>query len=296
MPRRLLTQRREKWVQNRTTTLKGKNLRNSIALEARYADDLERITRQMITEAEKAIKALFRSDESRQFYATDASIASQARILLNRLQRRYDKIFAEKASFYAQKMINGTEKASKSALHSSLEQLSGGLSIKTDILTGELKEVVKAIVAENVALIKTVPQTYLAQVQGAVMRSITQPATEGLAGVQKQINTVLDTRARQIRNKARNIATDQTRKTYNNINRARMEAVGVRKFEWVHSGGGQKPRPLHQNVLNGNIYSFDDLPIIDERTGERGIPGQAINCRCTMLPVIEFEEGVQVNG
>jgi SPP1 gp7 family putative phage head morphogenesis protein len=88
--------------------------------------------------------------------------------------------------------------------------------------------------------------------------------------------------------RARNIALDQTRKAYNNINKGRMQAIGVQKFEWVHSGGGQKPRELHIE-LDGQVFSFDDLPVIDERTGERGIPGQAINCRCTMVPVIEFE-------
>jgi uncharacterized protein with gpF-like domain len=41
--------------------------------------------------------------------------------------------------------------------------------------------------------------------------------------------------------------------------------------------------------MDGKIFSFDDLPIIDRKTGERGIPGQAINCRCTMTPVYEFD-------
>jgi uncharacterized protein with gpF-like domain len=31
------------------------------------------------------------------------------------------------------------------------------------------------------------------------------------------------------------------------------------------------------------------LPVIDPRTGERGIPGQAINCRCVMRPLVEFK-------
>lgn len=296
MARRLLTRKRQQWVRNRTTTLKGKALRHSIKLEARYADDLERITKQMIAETEKVVMRLFKSDASRQFFGMDASVASAARVALNRLQKQFEKQFNEKGRFYTRKMVNGADKASKGALHRSLEKLSGGLSLKTDILTGELKEVLTATVAENVGLIKTVPQTYLSQVRGAVMRSITQPATDGLAGVQVRIQKVLTERAKQIRNKARNIALDQTRKTYNNLNRGRMEAVGLGKFEWVHSGGGQKPRKLHQNQLNGNIYSFDNLPIIDDRTGERGIPGQAINCRCTMLPVIEFEQGEIDNG
>lgn len=291
MARRLLTPKREKWVRNREVTLKGKALRGGVTAGARYAKDLDRITLQMIRETEREIRKLLRSDTSRQFFAMDASIASQARMLVDRITKKYNKLFAEKARTYTDRMVTDVDRESRTTLGESLNQLSGGLSIKTDILTGELNEVVKATVAENTALIKTVPEEYLGQVRGAMMRSITQPATAGLKGVIEQINDVLDTRARQIRNKAKNVALDQTRKFYNNLNRGRMEAVGLKKFEWVHSGGGQKPRKLHQEVLNGQIFSFDDLPVIDEKTGERGIPGQAINCRCTMLPVIEFENG-----
>ena len=46
--------------------------------------------------------------------------------------------------------------------------------------------------------------------------------------------------------------------------------------------------------LNGGIFDFDNLPVIDEKTGERGIPGQAINCKCRMRPIVEFEKGEQV--
>ena len=91
-------------------------------------------------------------------------------------------------------------------------------------------------------------------------------------------------------NRGVNIARDQTRKAYNNLNAARMRKVGVTEFIWRHSGGGRNPRDLHQNVLNGKKFSLDDLPVIDERTGETGIPGQAINCKCTMEPVVTFGE------
>ena len=70
-----------------------------------------------------------------------------------------------------------------------------------------------------------------------------------------------------------------------------LQAVGLNKYEWIHSGAGQQPREFHRDVLNGQIFDLDDPPIIDEDTGERGIPSQLINCRCTMRPVLEFEDG-----
>ena len=286
--RRLLTKKRQRWVQNRDVTLKGTPLRNNIANENRYADQLERLALQMIEQTRREIRRLFASPEARAYYAQDASLASQARMLMNRLERDFDKLFARRSKALADAMVNRSKQASKSALHSSLKQLSGGLSIKTDILTGQLSDIVTATVAENVGLIKTIPETYFSNVRGAVMRSITQPDQGGLSQLVENLDGMLDMRAKQIRNKARNLALDQTRKAYNNINKGRMEAVGIEEFIWVHSGGSQKPRSLHQNILNGKTFRFDDLPIIDQHTGERGIPGQAINCRCVMTPVIPF--------
>jgi SPP1 gp7 family putative phage head morphogenesis protein len=104
----------------------------------------------------------------------------------------------------------------------------------------------------------------------------------------------------QSQRKVHLLALDQTRKAYNTINKQRMQAVGVKKFEWVHSGGGAHPRQSHIR-MSGNIYSFDDLPVINEEQVERGyespqrgIPGQAINCGCTMIPIIVFENGESV--
>jgi SPP1 gp7 family putative phage head morphogenesis protein len=89
---------------------------------------------------------------------------------------------------------------------------------------------------------------------------------------------------------AKNVALDQTRKAYMSINTERMRDVGVSKFEWIHTGGSQDPRQYHKTVLNGNVYDINDPPVIDQRTGERGLPGLLPFCRCTMRPVVTFED------
>ena len=102
--------------------------------------------------------------------------------------------------------------------------------------------------------------------------------------------------------RARNIALDQTRKAYNDINLRNMQDAGVKKAEWIHSGGSQKPRTYHMerwdgvsgidngepNGLNGFIFYLDRPPVIDKRTGERGYPAQLPYCHCRMIPIIEF--------
>jgi len=287
---RLLTNKRQQWAKNRKGKFKGSALKIGVSIQNRYAKKLDRITRMMVDDVNRQVKKLFVSDDARKYFAQDASISSQSRILMNQLEEKYDSLFSQISKPFANQMVNQVDKDSKSSLHSSLEKLSGGLSIKTDFITGDLEEELKAIVSENVELIKSIPSQYFNQVKGMVYRSITSRDEGGLSGIIKKLDNNLDKRNKQILNKAKNLALDQTRKAYNHFNAARMEKAGVKRFEWVHTGGGQTPRKYHRDELNGKIFSLDDPPIIDKNTGERGLPGDAINCRCTMLPVLEFGE------
>jgi len=232
---------------------------------------------------ERELKKLYSTPDAKAYFTTDASIASQSRILINALSAKFDKMFGDVAGLMSSKMVNDTNKASQVALGSSMKQLSGGMTVNTKIMSADLHETVKASIAQNVQLIKSIPQTYIQRVGGAVLRSVT--TGQGMADLMPQIQKFGDMTER----KAKNVALDQTRKSYNTINTDRMKKVGIKKFEWIHSFGGIKPREDHIE-MDGNIYSFDDLPVIDKNTGERGIPGQAISCRCTMRPVVEFDE------
>lgn len=281
----LLTKKREAWAAGRSEapTFKGQRLASPAAVSSRYVKSLTALTAQMTAQVDREIRRLFKTDAASAHFAQDATIASQSRILLNSLASKFNDLFAKKAKALSEQMVNGAAATSGTALHSSLEKLSGGLSLKTKIVDPNLTEIYKASVNENVSLIKSIPQQYLQRVEGAVMRSIT--TGNGLA----DLVPALEQYQGQTHRRARNIALDQTRKAYNAINRGRMEAIGIKKFQWHHSGGGAHPREDHVE-MDGKIFSFDNLPVIDQRTGERGIPGQAPNCRCTMSPVFDFTE------
>ncbi len=141
-------------------------------------------------------------------FAMDASIASKARILMNAIQKKYNILFSSKATSLAEMMFNGAAAASKTALHASLKKLSGGLSLKTGIVPKGMEEVAKATIAENVSLIKSIPEEYLKNVTGAVMRSIT--VGQGIADLIPQIQKFDG----QTERRAKNLALDQTRKAY----------------------------------------------------------------------------------
>lgn len=281
----MLTKKRKAWAAAKSAapTFRGSPLQHNAAVAVRYAGALSALTAQMTAQVKREVLRLFESDAAGAHFGEDATIASQSRILINSLAARFTDLFARKAKPLAESMVEGAGKAGSKALHASLQKLSGGMSLKTSLNSPALQEITKAAIAENVSLIKSIASEYLQKVEGAVMRSIT--TGNGL----QDLVPALEKFEGQTHRRAKNIALDQTRKAYNSINRGRMEALGLKKFMWHHSGGGAHPREDHVE-MDGKVYRFDALPIIDPRTGERGIPGQAPNCKCTMSPVFDFSK------
>lgn len=284
-----LTKARQAHVdRHKPQVIRGKPLNYSAALEQKYKARLDSMILQMTRQTRRSIEKLFKGETARTYFeATDESIASQARIITSDLQKRFDQLFHRRSRGLAESMVNGADKQSTSALHESLKELSGGLSIKTSMITTPMKDILKASINENVSLIRSIPKQYFTQIEGAVMRSIT--TGNGLQDLipffEKQETVTL--------NRAQLLARDQTRKAYSNLNAGRMKAIGVRKYEWVHRAGVREPRPLHVEY-NGQIFSLDDPPVIQYATKSlpevRGKPGDLINCHCVMSPIIQFEE------
>lgn len=214
--------------------------------------------------------------------AQDANLGSQARMLLNFLASKWQKRFARASAGIVDRMITQVDNQSKANLGASLKQLSGGLTIKTPDMPAGLQDSLTASSAENVALIKSIATDYHQKIQGAVLRSI-QSGGQGQQEVFDEIMHIGGVTEKR----AALIARDQTSKITSQMNAERQKSVGIKKFQWLHSGGGAEPRKLHLE-LAGKIFSYDDLPVIDERTGERGLPGQLINCKCQAIPVLDF--------
>lgn len=270
----------------------GKPLINSAAIQAKMHQQLRRVMVDMQRDVMREVKALMavsvidrQAAECGIRVAMDASLAERAASLIERMMAKWQPIFDRAANLISGRMLDMTLAHSNRTLGASMEQIGKPVTLS---VTPELAARMDAATLESVALIKRVPAQYLPNVQGDVMRSITTGR-----GLQDLIPALKAQNVSQ-KNWAENVARDQTRKAYATVNRTRMEESGVKKFKWVHSGGSNKPREYHMQQwpagLNGGIFSFDDPPIIDKRTGERGFPGQAVYCGCTMSPVIELEE------
>lgn len=278
-----LSPKREAWAAARNDhTFTGTPLNPPDVVEAKFRAELDRMVERMQETTRRELDKLYRSPEAPTI-AMDASFSSMAARLVRELTRRFTALFVDRAGGLAKAWAEGISRQSAVGLGQSLKDVSGGVTLKTDVIGGAVADVVKASIKQNVALIKSIPREYFLEIEGEVMRSI--QTGRGMADLQP----FLEKRYGITKRRAALIARDQTSKATAAINRARMQGLGVKKFKWLHSMGGKEPRPLHKNVLNGKVFSFDDPPVIDERTGEKGFPGQLINCRCRMVPVIEFK-------
>lgn len=285
-----LTAKRQAWAEPRQATLKGARLTPfSGAASAKFDAELSRLVKAMRKEYNREIRNLFTTHaDEESALAMDASLASQARMLFNFLSNKWAKRFASRALDMTERMINGASMASKRNLGESLKKISGGITIKVPDMPAALQEQITAATAENVGLIKSIQQQYHERISQLVLRSAAtggRGAAEIFEGI-RHYDGLTEKRAKLI-------AVDQTRKITAAMNVERAKSVGMRKFEWVHSGGGADPRKLHLRY-DGQVFDYDNPPVIDERTGERGFPGQLINCRCVMVPVLELGDAEDV--
>lgn len=216
----------------------------------------------------------------------DASPVTDVKRVMRELSEKWQRRFNERSRTIADLFITQVDNFSEKNLASSLKEMSGGLTITPPKMPASLKARIAASTAENVALIRNIPEKYQQRIQGILMRSIQQGGSGASQFYNEFYNLGLTTR-----NRAKLIATDQTRKITAATNSERMKAVGVKQFEWIRSGGGAEPRELHLSY-NGEVFDLDDPPVIERnKNGEvRGLPGQLINCRCKMRPIVDFTQ------
>ncbi len=266
----------------KSNQLKGLPLYNPVSIEERYSRELRKLVRAMTAETQAAVKELFREPEAKAFFALDANIAVQSRQMLSLLTQRFTGIFNRHSSAMARQMLTEVDNQSKAALMKSFKKMTGEVTLKVADMPESMRTLFEASVSENVDLIKSIPEQYLGRVKGAVNRSIT--GTGGIGPLIKEIQKSGDMSERR----AKNIGMDMTRKAYQTVNIERSKAAGVKKGIWVHTGGTKEPRPKHKAYNGKEFILADGAPIGDK--GQNVMPGEEYFCRCTFVPVVDFED------
>lgn len=288
-----LSKSKQKWVDTKpTATMRGAPLNYPVTVERKYVAAVNKLLTQIIKDTEKEVLRIFKSPTAIEFYAEDASIASIANRKLDKLFSRLENMSRKRALATSEEMVSAANKSSQASVAFSLKELSGGVTLKTSALGGNIPEKLQAAVNSNVELITRLSSDYLGKVKDAVNRSIM--SGNGL----EDLIPFMRKQKGYTKRHGRLVALDQTRKAYSSLNQERMRNAGISKFEWLHSGGGQKPRKFHidrfPKGLNGGIYDINDPPIIDPKTGVRGLPAWLPNCKCRIIPVIVLDDGEMI--
>ena len=153
-----------------------------------------------------------------------------------------------------------------------------GIDIREDYYLGDFYvEQLQKWVDENVSLISTIPEETLDKMRDIVYDGFTHGKTT--TRMVKEIQKVYGVSRRR----AELIARDQTAKLNGKIQQAQQQDAGIQEYVWS-STGDERVRKSHK-ALNGKKFSWNEPPIVDERTGRRCHPGEDYECRCIARPV-----------
>ena len=247
-------------------------------VEAKYRKALQRLIAEMHGSVEYWLTAGYRKDPPRMAALVEqaqdaASPAQRMRKVLDELARRWTKRFEDYAPKLAEAYLQGMFKASDSAFRQALKEAGWTVEFK---MTPAVRDAFNASLEENVGLIRSIPEKYLQQVEGTVMRSYS--AGRDLATMVKELKQLYPAAS----HRAELIARDQSNKANAVVNRARQMELGITEALWMHSHAGKNPRPDHV-AADGKRYKIAEGCKI---SGEFIQPGQEINCRCTSRPVL----------
>lgn len=213
--------------------------------------------------------------------AMDANPVEMIRKMLDVLSGKWVRDFINKAKSWSDEMIDKTQSAVDRGLLAAARRESMTINMQW---TDAMLEKREAIIAENVSLIRSIPEKYFTEVEGMVYRAVARGGDRKMLA--DEIERNFAKRHGITRRRAEFIARDQTRKATSALSAARQQAAGIVEAEWVHSGGGNKPR--HSHVEAGRKrkrFKLSEGCLID---GEYIMPGQLPNCGCVWRPVLPF--------
>lgn len=202
-------------------------------------------------------------------FRTDAP-GDEVNKLMDELSKKYfDELRPSEIEALAVRAADETSRFQKVQLDRQVRAAFG-----VDVLHAEpsLRPLSTAFVSENVALIKSIPNKYLDDVEATVTRAIRRAATP------TDLTQELQERYEVSESRARLIARDQLGKYYGQINQARQQALGVEEYVWETSQD-ERVREEHAD-RQGEVFRWDDPP-------EGGHPGEDYQCRCFAAPVLD---------
>lgn len=240
-------------------------------VRAAYRRRLHRLISEMQRSTVWWLRAAYRRDEARIIpdFAQDASPARMLQKVLNRLFRYWMRRWADEAVKIATEFVTKTQKRTTSSYEQAFK--AAGFAVKMDPSRAR-NDLVQALIAENVSLIRSIPQHYFTEITGLVQRSVSTG---------RDVDFLMDELQKRYgvtRRRADLIARDQTNKATEAIKRVEDERLGVKVGIWVHIPGKYTSRATHK-AMNGKPFLISE-GLYDSAVGRKVLPGELVACQC----------------
>lgn len=261
-----------------------KPVRPSVGIKVAYQKKLLDLIDEMDASFLYWLTSTYRANEPEM--AQDALPSTELKIAIKKLARRWQRKFDLAAPQLAEYFALSVNKRSATMLRKILKEAGIAVEFK---MTHAQRDVFNATVSEQVGLIKSIPQKYLTEVQGAVMRSVA--SGRKLSILTKDLQKYKGITQRR----AAFIARDQNNKATATLTRVKQVELGITEAEWVHSAGGHTPRPTHVSAgKRKQRYDvrkgwWDPQAVKKKGGGFQGqfiFPGELINCKCVSRSVV----------
>lgn len=247
-------------------------IRENLALERKYQKNLEKFTKACLENFYLWLKPKFKSaDYSQHLRGEDqvTALVLEFEELISFWEKEAE-IFADNVG---RKQVDDVNKFVNN------QYTKNGLSVSLDEFT---REMIEAQVAQQVELIKSIPQNIKKDLQGFMLENLNSLNA-------KAVSKYLEKVAGINKRKAKLIARDQTQKILVGAIRAKALSLGAEYYSWetarderVSTGyGGHKQ-------LQSRIYRYDSPSAVIDSYGTIGHTGQRVNCRC--IPITIFLE------
>ena len=266
--------------QARSSSVTLRAAKPQAGLRDAYAKKLRALVLSMSQDVAEAVKEAYEANEPLIAQDAKALPAKKLSDIMDRLRKRWDERFNGEArnlaQWFAKKVRSGVVRQQKEAIKSA-KDLPPAFSVGFD--KGRVsQDVFEAIVEENALLIKSIGRTYLDQVEGLVMRSVT--AGRDIKGLAEDLQKRYDITKRR----ADFIARDQNNKAAESLARAHDLNLGITRGVWMHVPGKYTSRKSHKDA-DGEEFDLNK-GIWDNEVKKWVKPGELPGCQCTYRPIL----------
>lgn len=248
-------------------------------LRALYQKRLQKLVEAMHRSVRKWVLAAYRANEPAvaKLMAEDEAPAVTISKVVRELRKQWQAKFDEGATNLADYFAKAASARTDEQLNAILKKAGFTVQFK---MTAAQRDLIQAAIQENVSLIRSIPEQYFKDVEGAVMRSVS--AGHDVGALAKTLQESYGVTKRR----AAFIARDQTHQASAHLNRGRQLELGIVESEWQHSGGGKHPRPSHVKAGRDRVRFNVAEGWYDPALGKRIWPGTEPNCQCTGRSII----------